>query len=282
MVSRDKLKSELHSFNENLDKHMKSIDFDNFSENVGSGSYRGFEANENIILLAENLKEVRYELNMMRKNLSSDVSTMVAKEITSLKNEFFDELLSAQTQVYEYVKSIDLTPVKEMADEVEDIKKKQIELDKSISQLSNDFSKKLISMNGHEEDRLSKVIEQMKLSHSALLKKFHDLGSSLHTIDREVKGVSQEVSGQKDNLKLSLQDMDKKYHDLSKQTSKLSQAQLQHFKKAATEDRVKVEHSVPKQKEEEVQVVSEPRYDDRPAQRIISIDEKLQRLKELR
>ena len=294
MVSRDKLKSELHSFNENLDKHMKSIDFENMSEKLDSaGSSQSDNAKENVVLLSENLKDIRYEINMMRKNLSSDVSTMVSKEMETLKNQFFDELLSAQKQVHEHVKSIDLTPVKEVADEVEDIKKKQVELDKRLSELSDDFSKKLVSMNTHEEERQDNFIEEVKTSHSTLLKKIHGLDNSIVQIDKTLGNISREISNSKEETDQKITQVNKKLQNkvnvLAQETKNLSQQQqqLNHFKEAITQDRNEIsEASSHNEEANSIQEESvEPiinNNEDVPTERILSIDEKLKKLEELR
>lgn len=306
MVSKAKLKSELQTFNDDLDKHMKKVDFDELtSPSTDFNFSKSLESREHAILFSENLKEIRYEINMMRKNMTSDVGVMVAKEIDKLKSGFFNDLMTAQNQLFEHIRSIDLTPLKVLQEEVESIKNQHLSLDSSISDLKEEFHKQLISANTHQEKRTSAILEEFKLSQSALLKKMYSLESSFtstqnhfasqksalehkaHNLIENSKKAAPQVSASssssaefENHLKELHQKSDEQLHafeDKMHQT-KFYLENTPHLSSATGEISFEQNsRSTPSREEFEVGT-----YNSKPAQRILSIDEKLRRLNELR
>ncbi len=311
MVSKTKLKSELQDFNDDLDKYMKKVDFDGLTTSTTNMEYsKSLESREHAILFSENLKEIRYEINMMRKNMTSDVGVMVAKEVDKLKSGFFNELMNSQNQVFDHIRSIDLSPLKELQEEMTSIKEHQRNLDASISDLKEELHKQMISTNTHQEKRTSAILDEFKHSQSALLKKIYSFDSAFKTLEKQISASgsyleqnspkalehsSQEVTESSTTPKKSVSSTpSKEFEQKIEVLHKQSEDQLHNFEEemhktksylektphlSSQTGEISFEQQSHLPSRDEFSVDS---YNSKPAQRILSIDEKLKRLNELR
>lgn len=289
MVSKSKLKSELHSFNENLDKHLSSVDLERLDSSLQSTSPQNSHVTDDTgVLLVENLKDIRYELNSMRKNMSTDVATMVEKQIQSLKSDFFDQLLTYQNQVYEQLKSIDFSYLKQMGETIEEIKQQQKQQDKEISTIKEEVGKKLTGFNTLEDKRSEKFIDELHLSHQALLKKINTQEEKFSSIENQMNSLQELINSHKIELDSSLKEFKNNTKQIEQLAQDDSQKQLKNFEDVVNSNKDKVEvlskntnmnQNAQKftQQKESSQVTN---YGS--GEKILSIDEKLQRINELK
>ena len=86
MVLNNDLIGDLKKYNKELESHFSNLDFS--SINDFSSSKSNYEESEYFSLFANNLMDLKTEMALMRKNLTSDVEGMVHRLIKEEQESF--------------------------------------------------------------------------------------------------------------------------------------------------------------------------------------------------
>jgi hypothetical protein len=170
-MDKKALIKEMKGFNENLEKHIKSVDLESVFDI--KSKMGGNSSDELISVLTETLIDIRTEMNLLRKNLSVDVENMVKsfikneeklilKQVNDIYNKIFLELKSNFAGYIEDINSdlvklrgsIDMLNKEEIGSRFNDIENKFENIDRNLFTLSEINSK---AYKLHEEN-FSKMI----------------------------------------------------------------------------------------------------------------------------
>lgn len=146
-MTKNKLIDDLKKYNRDLDKHFSELDFSSIdSVDVASSLYNDGEFHS---IIAANLMDVKTEMGLMRRNLTSQIEGMVNRAIVKQQNEFM-------TQVNNVFGKATLDLKKNLSNQSKYFEDSMLQLRKEVA-LVNDF-----------HDDFTKIIAQMKTEVSEL------------------------------------------------------------------------------------------------------------------
>lgn len=178
MESRKDLIKELKSFNKALENHMPNLELDYIKDLHVSKDSRDNE--EYFALLANNLMELRTEMALTRKNLSTEVEGMVMRSVTEQQNKFFDQIKKFYGVIIMEIKDNLSSHLKELTDEMNSLKRKYNEISmqnenfsnllddalidlKDISSSSEDNSNSIKDMNAFTKSRFDDFYQKLEM-----------------------------------------------------------------------------------------------------------------------
>ena len=142
MVSKQNLQEELNSFNKQLEKHLQGIGVDLLDDSSFNTSSLSGENSETLLLLTQSLKDIRMEMNLMRKHLSSDTEVMLKSLLGSQQRQFQEEMRSFQERTFKILKVFDPSVLKEISSEISRVSQEQTSIKSEILSLKNTIGSK--------------------------------------------------------------------------------------------------------------------------------------------
>lgn len=142
VTSNKKLIEELKKYNSELDGHVSSsgVDIDLMTRTLKKNS--SVEQNEEFIhLFSQNLLDLRTEVSLLRKNLSTDIEGMVMKVVSDQQNQFSEKMNNLFLQTTLDMKSFLNDTVIKFGDEITQIKKTYNEMVIQNSNISSEMLK---------------------------------------------------------------------------------------------------------------------------------------------
>lgn len=240
MVSKKNLQSELENFNKDLDKHLVGAGVDLFDETIFSSASTQSPhiSTEELILLTQSLKDIRVEMNLMRKHLSSDTEMMLKSLMGAQQRQFNDEMRQFQEQTFKLLKIFDPSKLKEVVFEIERLSDEHKNIFNEISNLKkelNPINKKLDQIDilndnlkvQKEEisssfNEIKKIIKNENIDTSKKLDQFERVYTSLienkfKTLDRGITSSNRISNNKFSKLNSSFELIDKKIKSLNSQ-----------------------------------------------------------------
>lgn len=159
MVSKTKLQEELSSFNKQLDKHLQGVGVDMLSDLSISSSSLPSDQYEQLLLLTQSLKDIRMEMNLMRKHMASDTEVMLKSLMTTQQKQFRDEMREFQEKTFSILKVFDPSQLKEITSEINRVSSDQRELKEEMKKIQSSIDSLATSATQHDELDLKLLLE---------------------------------------------------------------------------------------------------------------------------
>lgn len=126
MESKKDMIDELKAFNKALEKHLPNLDLDYVKDLKTSTVQK--EEDEYFALLANNLMELRTEMALTRKNLSTEVESMVLRTVSEQQSKFFEQIKKFYGVIILDVKENIATHLKNLNGELNNLKRKYTDI----------------------------------------------------------------------------------------------------------------------------------------------------------
>jgi hypothetical protein len=147
MVSKQHLQEELNSFNKQLEKHLSGIGVDLLDDTSFNTSSLSSDNSETMLLLTQSLKDIRMEMNLMRKHMASDTEVMLKSLMNAQQRQFQDEMRAFQERTFKILKVFDPSILKEINSEIGRVSTEQSVIKSDISEIKSLVDKKISSQN---------------------------------------------------------------------------------------------------------------------------------------
>lgn len=156
---------ELKRYNKDLETHLPNLDLD-FVNDL-KPSKNSSENDEYFSLLANNLMELRTEIALTRKNLSTEIEGMLLRSINEEQNKFFDQIKKFYGVIILELKENFVTHLKKLNDDINDMKRKHVEISLQNENFSNQMNNLITdvkSMRNQIDDSASENTEAQVLA----------------------------------------------------------------------------------------------------------------------
>lgn len=167
MASKNNLYEELNSYNKQLDKHLQGVGIDLLGDLSTISNSLPSDQFEQLLLLSQSLKDIRTEMNLMRKHLSSDTEIMIKSLLNAQQKQFQEEMREFQQKTVSLLKIFDPAQLKEISSEISRISLDQKNISQEITSIKshieslNSFSKK------KSESNFDNIVESQLLAISS-------------------------------------------------------------------------------------------------------------------
>ena len=167
MDSKKDIIKELKEFNKALENHMPNLELDYIKDINVSGKEKDTE--EYFALLANNIMELRTEMALTRKNLSTEVEGMVMRSVSEQQNKFFDQIKKFYGVIIMEIKDNLSNHLKDITDEMNSLKRKYNEIslqNENFANLLDDALIDLKEVTSHSEDNTNSIKDMTSFSKS--------------------------------------------------------------------------------------------------------------------
>lgn len=203
MKFKKELLDELKKFNHSLETHMPNLELD-FLKDLNT---RPSEENEEYFaLLANNLMELRTEIALTRKNLSTEIEGMLLRSISEQQNKFFEQIKKFYGVIIMELKDNFTTHLKGINEDLNGLKRKYTEIsiqNENFSSLLNDILIDTKNISSDVDDsktgideanqlakrKFDSFLEELEKMRSDLNKKTNDLNGSFDKMSRKLSRV---------------------------------------------------------------------------------------------
>ena len=233
MVSKDRVKKDLKKFNQELDKFVGEVDFSDLDYSSlkveDKDDFSESSKEQYMFLLSENIKDMRNELNYIKKNLSADVSASVTDAIGQMRKEFFYEMRGLLQQVYDYLSSFDKDSIEYLRGEVNSLSEKQSKVESKVVEFGSEFSKSLGDMSSQTNEQVNKITSNVDKGRDILSKRLEQIENKLANMEEHL-GVVDTLKKEVDSLPNQIKklpaeiekDLEGEYNKFFKQQEALS------------------------------------------------------------
>jgi len=141
MVLKKSVISDLKKANLELDKHLETLGMSEASEKILEAKEAG--GDETLNLLGTSMIDLRCEISLLRKNLSSDIENLVSRQVVESQKAFFNEMSEFQNKIFFEVKNNFASYIDEITTEFNSLKSEVLSLknDNILTKNSLDFVK---------------------------------------------------------------------------------------------------------------------------------------------
>lgn len=150
MDPRKDIIDELKKYNKDLEKHMPNLELD-FLKDINT-SKKSNDNDEYFSLLANNLMELRTEVALTRKNLTTEIEGMVLRTINNQQNKFFDQIKKFYGVIIMEIKDNFTTHLQSMNDEMNGLKRKYNDIYMQNENFSNLLDEILVDVKDIRND----------------------------------------------------------------------------------------------------------------------------------
>jgi Sec-independent protein translocase protein TatA len=281
MAPKSSLKKEMSSMNKELEKYLKQAKIDSISEELLKESTSTHPSTE-LYLISEALKDIRLEMNLMRKHLVSDVGELIKSTLFDHHKQIKQELTQFYQQSFEIFKRFDPSVLKQVIEEVQHLSDQQNTFKDFLSTYTLDVDAKL--------QELSKKFDHLELFHE---KEFSSFAKDLNSFSKEIqKQFSSFMSTLESQQKLRKKDLEyfeksytqlihsieKKYQYAEKSLTSSLHSLAQNPQPSHSSQSLPLSESISK---EEVEILS-PFPSERRIEKLLDIDERIKKLSSLK
>lgn len=197
MVSRKEIISELKKFNTDLEKHVPGLDLDLLKE---TNLYNSSKNEDYFTLFAQNLVDLRTEIALMRKNLSTDVEGMVLRVVNEQQNNYSRRMNDFFVKAVLDVKETWDTRLSNFTDEVSEIKKgfnaitlQNENLVSSLKDINEDLLILKTSINNSKKQDDTSELKNRLLVMESLIKRLILNTERNNDLDKKISEISKNI-----------------------------------------------------------------------------------------
>ncbi len=208
MVLKKNILNDLKKYNKELEKHIPGLDFDSLKNNLNDSNYS--ESKDDYFpILAASMSDMRVEMNLLRRNIMSDVEGLVMKSIAEQQNTFLNQTNKFYSNMISDLKSNFSSYISEMNDELIGLKNemnkisaKNLEFDSKLGIFNTNILEFKELANKFDADLKLNSLNPVKEKLIEIENKFDDFNSSSKVLSDSVLALNSKVDVIFDNVNL--------------------------------------------------------------------------------